>query len=106
MRRSARGEMAVVGNTRLETRSVRQDQARTAAWTSGYARNAVVADFAAALLGGLIAFAVRFRYPSFGNPWSTPYIGLSLALPFLWTGVLGASRGYERQLFGVGSEEF
>jgi exopolysaccharide biosynthesis polyprenyl glycosylphosphotransferase len=98
--------MAVVDEARPRIRSLGGSQEQVAAWTSRYARHALGIDFVAALLGGLIAFVIRFRYPSIGNPWSTPYIGLSLALPFLWTGALGLGRGYEQQLFGVGPEEF
>src|SRR5689334_6422838 len=103
---SARGEMAVVDEARPRFRTVAGSREQVAAWTSRYARRAFALDFAAALLGGLMAFGIRFRYPSIDNPWSTPYIVLSLGLPFLWTGALGLGRGYERQLFGVGPEEF
>ncbi len=98
--------MAVVGKARPGARTLQRDRDRIASWTSGYARQALGTDFVAALVAGVIAFGIRFRYPSFGNPWSTPYIGLSLILPFLWISVLGMARAYERQLFGVGSEEF
>jgi FlaA1/EpsC-like NDP-sugar epimerase len=98
--------MAVVEEARPRVRTVGGSREQVAAWTSRYARHALCVDFIAALLGGLIAFVIRFRYPSIGNPWSTPYIGGSLTLPFLWTGALGLARGYEQRLFGVGPEEF
>lgn len=97
--------MAVVDKVRPRVHAVgSRDQ--TEAWTSGYARQAFCADFVAALLAGLIAFSIRFRFPSIGSPWSTPYIVLSLGLPFLWVGTVGVARGYEQRLFGVGPEEF
>src|SRR3954466_14369648 len=98
--------MAVVEEARPRFRTAGGSREQVAAWTSRYARHALCVDFVAALLGGLIAFVIRFRYPSIGNPWSTPYIGGSLTLPFLWTGALGLARGYEQRLFGVGPEEF
>jgi len=98
--------MAVVDEARPRVRPMGGSREQVAAWTSRYARQAFALDFVAALLGGLIAFIIRFRFPSFGSPWSTPYIGLSFALPFLWTGALGLARGYEQRLFGVGPEEF
>src|SRR4051812_27413220 len=98
--------MAVVGKAWPEAQVARGSRSQAESWASGYARQALCVDFFAALLAGLIAFVARFRYPTFGDPWSTPYIGLSLCLPFLWTGVLGMGRAYEQRLFGVGSEEF
>jgi exopolysaccharide biosynthesis polyprenyl glycosylphosphotransferase len=98
--------MAVVEEARPRARTVGGSREQVAAWTSRYARHALCLDFVAALLGGLIAFGIRFRYPSIGSPWSTPYIGGSLVLPFLWTGAMGLARGYEQRLFGVGPEEF
>src|SRR4051812_31623688 len=105
-RRSARGEMAVVDKARPRVRAAGGSREQVDTWTSKYARQALGVDFMAALLGGLIAFAIRFRFPSIGSPWSTPYIGGSLILPLLWTGTLGLHRGYEQRLFGVGPEEF
>jgi exopolysaccharide biosynthesis polyprenyl glycosylphosphotransferase len=98
--------MAVVDEVRPRYRATEGSREQVAAWTSRYARQAFCLDFVAALLGGLIAFGIRFRFPSIGSPWSTPYIGGSLGLPFLWTGALGVARGYEQRLFGVGPEEF
>jgi exopolysaccharide biosynthesis polyprenyl glycosylphosphotransferase len=98
--------MAVVNETRPRVRTVADSREQVAAWTTRYARYAFTLDFLAALLGGISAFAIRFRYPSISNPWSTPYIVLSLGLPFVWTCALSLGRGYERRLFGVGPEEF
>lgn len=98
--------MAVFDEVRPSYRTAGGSPEQVAAWTSRYARQALGVDFVAALLGGLIAFGIRFRFPSIGSPWSTPYIGGSLALPLLWTGALGLARGYEQRLFGVGPEEF
>jgi exopolysaccharide biosynthesis polyprenyl glycosylphosphotransferase len=98
--------MAVVDEARPRFRAAGGSREQVATWTSRYARQALCLDFVAALLGGLIAFGIRFRFPSIGNPWSTPYIGGSLALPLLWTGALGLHRGYEQRIFGVGPEEF
>lgn len=98
--------MAVVDETRPKVRTVAGSREQVTAWTARYARQAYAIDFLAALLGGLIAFGIRFRFPSIGGPWSTPYIVLSLGLPLLWTAALGLGRGYEQALFGVGSEEF
>lgn len=98
--------MAVVDEVRPSYRTAGGSREQVAAWTSRYARQALCADFVAALLGGLIAFGIRFRFPSIGSPWSTPYIIGSLGLPVLWTGALGLARGYEQRLFGVGPEEF
>ncbi len=98
--------MAVVDKVRTKVRAVDGTREHVAAWTSRYAWQALCVDFMAALLAGVIAFGVRFRYPSVGSPWSTPYIVLSFALPFLWIGVLSLARGYEQRLFGVGPEEF
>ncbi|WP_329242397.1 sugar transferase [Actinoallomurus sp. NBC_01490] len=98
--------MAVVEEARPRARPVGGSREQVAAWTSRYARQAFGLDFVAALLGGLIAFMIRFRFSSFGDPWSTPYIELSFALPFLWTGAVALARGYEQPMFGVGPEEF
>ncbi|MFL6057167.1 MAG: sugar transferase [Actinoallomurus sp.] len=98
--------MAVVGKAWPETQAAHSSRSQVESWASGYARQAFCVDFLVALLAGLFAFVARFRYPTFGDPWSTPYIGLSLGLPFLWTGVLGMARAYEQRLFGVGSDEF
>ncbi len=98
--------MAVVDKVRSKARTVDGTREQVAAWTTVYARQALFADFVAALLAGIIAFGIRFRFPSVGSPWSTPYIVLSFALPFLWIGVLSLARGYEKRLFGVGPEEF
>ncbi|MEV5747783.1 sugar transferase [Actinoallomurus sp. NPDC052308] len=98
--------MAVVGEAWPEAQAAHGSRSRIQSWSSGYARQAWCVDFLVALLAGLFAFVARFRYPTFGDPWSTPYIGLSLVLPFLWTGVLGMARAYEHRLIGVGSEEF
>ncbi|HEY0543288.1 MAG TPA: sugar transferase [Actinoallomurus sp.] len=98
--------MAVIEEARPRARIAGETREQVAAWTTRYARQALCIDFLAALLGGLIAFGIRFRFPSIGSPWSTPYIALSLGLPFLWTGALGLARGYEQPLFGVGPEEF
>jgi exopolysaccharide biosynthesis polyprenyl glycosylphosphotransferase len=96
--------MAVVDRIRSRTRVV--DDARVASWTRGYARQALCVDFLVALFAGLIAFVIRFRFPSIGDPWNAPYIGLSLVLPLLWVGALALSRAYEQRLFGVGPDEF
>jgi exopolysaccharide biosynthesis polyprenyl glycosylphosphotransferase len=98
--------MAVVDKVRPRTRVAGGGRAQAQAWTAGYARQAFCVDFVAALLAGLIAFGIRFRFPSVGSPWSTPYIVLSFVLPFLWIGVIVLGRGYEQRLFGVGPEEF
>jgi exopolysaccharide biosynthesis polyprenyl glycosylphosphotransferase len=98
--------MAVVDKVRPKARAVEGSREQVAAWTLNYARQAFLADFVAALIAGLIAFGIRFRFLSLGSPWSAPYIALSLALPFLWLGVLGLARAYEQRLFGVGPEEF
>jgi exopolysaccharide biosynthesis polyprenyl glycosylphosphotransferase len=98
--------MAVVDEVRTRVSIAGGSREQVATWTSRYARQALAVDFVAALLGGLIAFGIRFRFPSIGSPWSTPYIVGSLGLPFLWTGTLGLARGYEQRLFGVGPEEF
>lgn len=98
--------MAVVNEARPMRRAAGGSREQVATWTSRYARHALCLDAGAALLGGFLAFVIRFRFPAFGNPWSTPYIGGSIALPLLWTGALGLHRGYEQRLFGVGPEEF
>jgi exopolysaccharide biosynthesis polyprenyl glycosylphosphotransferase len=98
--------MAVVDEARPRVRTAGGSREQVATWTSRYARQALCLDLVTALLGGLVAFVIRFRFPAIGSPWSTPYIGGSLALPFLWTGAIGLHRGYEQRLFGVGPEEF
>jgi exopolysaccharide biosynthesis polyprenyl glycosylphosphotransferase len=98
--------MAVIEKVRKANHEVGKRRTQAEPWTVGYARRAFCTDFVAALLAGLIAFGIRFRFPSIGSPWSTPYIGLSLILPLIWIGVIGLGRGYERRLFGVGAEEF
>jgi exopolysaccharide biosynthesis polyprenyl glycosylphosphotransferase len=97
--------MTVVDRMRSGAQVV-DDVRRVASWTRRYARQALCVDFLVALLAGLSAFVIRFRFPSIGNPWSAPYIGLSLVLPLLWVGVLALARGYEQRLFGVGPDEF
>jgi exopolysaccharide biosynthesis polyprenyl glycosylphosphotransferase len=98
--------MAVIDEVRPSAHSAEGSRAQVAAWTSRYARQALGADFVAALIAGALAFLLRFRFPEIGNPWSGPYILVSLALPFLWIGALGFAHGYEPRLFGVGPEEF
>lgn len=96
--------MAVVG--RIRSRAGVVDGPKIASWTRGYARQALCVDFLVALLAGLIAFVIRFRFPSIGDPWNAPYIGLSLLLPLLWVAALALAHAYEQRLFGVGPDEF
>lgn len=97
--------MTVVDRMRSKARVV-HDGGRVTPWAQGYARQALFADLLVALVAALIAFVIRFRFPLLGNPWSAPYIGLSLVMPLLWVGVLGLARAYEQRLFGVGPDEF
>lgn len=96
--------MAVVDKTRANGREVWRERRATDAWTSGYARRALACDALSALLAGVVAFVLRFV--TWASPWNLPYTMLTLALPFIWVGVLSLSRAYEHRLFGVGSEEF
>jgi exopolysaccharide biosynthesis polyprenyl glycosylphosphotransferase len=98
--------MAVIDEVRRYVHSTEGSKEDVATWSSRYARQALCVDFVAALLAGLLAFVIRFRFPSVGNPWSTPYIVGSLLLPVLWISALGLAHGYEQRLFGVGPEEF
>ncbi len=77
---------------------------QTVPWTVWYRRWALAIDVAAALVGGLVAFFVRF--PDTVPEMFYPYISLSVALPILWVLFLAVNRAYEPRLFGVGWEEF
>ncbi|HEX2312982.1 MAG TPA: sugar transferase [Thermomonospora sp.] len=81
-----------------------RDRHRVAAWIPRYLRWALVLDFLAMLVAGLVAFAVRFSpVPEGYTIW---YVVLAAALPVLWVTVLAIGRGYEPRYIGVGSEEF
>ncbi|MCD0447801.1 sugar transferase [Actinocorallia sp. API 0066] len=73
-------------------------------WTTGYVATAVVCDFLVVSAGTLLGFFLRF--PGTPHENSMPYVVLSVALPFLWVGVLAFVGAYDRGVFGEGSEEY
>ncbi|WP_233510169.1 sugar transferase [Actinomadura craniellae] len=81
-----------------------QRRSQGASWTGWYLRWAVGLDFLSMLLGGLLAYVLRFQTSSGTSNW--PYISFTAALPVLWIVTLALRRAYEPRLIGVGSEEF
>lgn len=71
------------------------------AWTRIYVRAVAVADFGAAVIGGLAAIWLRF-----GSQASDKYLVLTFALPPLWMFAVGFVGGYEMRFLGTGSDEF
>jgi exopolysaccharide biosynthesis polyprenyl glycosylphosphotransferase len=72
-------------------------------WLRQYLVRAVLLDAGCALVAGALALVVRFGEVT---PYVAPYLALSLVLPLVWVGVVGANRAYEPRLIGLGSEEF
>jgi exopolysaccharide biosynthesis polyprenyl glycosylphosphotransferase len=66
-----------------------------------YARQAEIADFAAAVVAAAAGIGVRF-----GAHPNDRYLLLSLALPLLWVIAVRVFGGYEKRFLGAGSDEF
>jgi exopolysaccharide biosynthesis polyprenyl glycosylphosphotransferase len=74
-----------------------------ASWEIGYVVGLLIADLAAGLVGGAVAFAARFGQV---NPQNRAYVLISAALPGLFLLTLLLSRAYERRFLFVGSDEY
>jgi exopolysaccharide biosynthesis polyprenyl glycosylphosphotransferase len=103
------GRGAVAGNTAVSENwpadrvIARLSAQSSASWTSGYLRQAVIADSICGLAAGLLAFQVRFENLGVGEG---QYLLLSLILPVLWVIVVGLAGGYDSRFIGVGTDEF
>jgi exopolysaccharide biosynthesis polyprenyl glycosylphosphotransferase len=64
-------------------------------------RWALVGDFTASLVGGVLAIGLRF-----GSDPHLGYVALAALIPFGWTLAVFAQRGYERRFLGTGPEEY
>lgn len=94
-----------VANVRAALADLPIVRPRVRGWERAYVQRLVAADMTAALLAGLIAYAVRFG--SAGTAYESRLYGwLSLLMPVLWVGAKWAARSYEPRFHGVGSEEF
>jgi len=70
-------------------------------WRQRYQAICLVSDFVMAFVAGSAAYFVKVGW---GGRLS--YILLTIALPFIWVGVVALNRAYETRFLGVGSEEF
>jgi FlaA1/EpsC-like NDP-sugar epimerase len=75
-----------------------------ASWEVGYVLVLLVADLAAGLVGGEVAFAARFG--SEVTPYNRAYVLVSAVLPGLFLLSLVLSRAYERRFLFVGPDEY
>jgi exopolysaccharide biosynthesis polyprenyl glycosylphosphotransferase len=73
-------------------------------WHAWYIGFALVLDFLSVFAGALVGYVLRFSGAAASS--ATPYIVLTIFLPFLWLLNLRFCGAYERSLIGVGSEEF
>ncbi|MEO5875063.1 MAG: sugar transferase [Streptosporangiaceae bacterium] len=73
-------------------------------WNTRYVGLVLVLDFFSVFAGALLGYGLRFSWSTDSS--ATPYIVLTILLPFLWLLTLRFCGAYERSLIGVGSEEF
>ena len=76
-------------------------QLATVPWERGYRHRAMLGDVACSLGGGALAMLIRFPGAAL-----SPYLALTVALPFLWVASVALAGGYEARFAGSGSEEF
>lgn len=74
-------------------------------WQRGYLRKLVCSDAAAAAVGAIVAYQLRFGAGATRTE-MVAYLSLILALPVLWVLSVTLARGYETRFLGVGSEEY
>jgi len=86
------------------TRPSAAELGKVTPWPRWYRRWLLAIDLAAALVGGVVAFVIRF--PDAVPEQAYAYLSLSVALPVAWVVLMGINRAYEPRLFGVGWEEF
>ena len=87
----------------------KSESARTAhpaAWMGAYLRRAALLDALCAILGGLVAFGVRFGFNFHVSTVPAAYLDFTLALPLLWLGAVALAGGYDPRFIGVGLDEF
>ena len=70
-------------------------------WRQRYQAICLASDFVMALVAGIAAYFVKVGWRI-----GLTYILLTIALPFVWVGVVALNRAYETRFLGVGSEEF
>ncbi len=78
-------------------------------WAGPYVRRAIALDVLAALVSALVATTLAGVFDS--GRWSMDrlsagYLYVVVASPAAWVTAVALSRGYERRLLGVGTEEF
>jgi exopolysaccharide biosynthesis polyprenyl glycosylphosphotransferase len=100
------GDRVSSGSTAVE--QARRSQSRQAtpnltAWTSGYLRRTMLADFLCTLAAAFLAYEIRFDPTSY-RPGL--YLAFTSLLPLLWMGSLALVGGYDLRFIGVGSDEF
>ncbi|BFU43445.1 sugar transferase [Krasilnikovia sp. MM14-A1004] len=71
-------------------------------WEARYVRYLLIVDVGAAVTATLAAFVLRFQGARYAN-W---YLALSVLIPLVWVAILALTRGYERRLLFVGTEEY
>jgi len=69
-------------------------------WTTRYLRRAAFADVGCGLIGGLLAFQIRF------DGQAGEYLALSLTLPLVWMATVALSGANDIRFIGVGTDEF
>jgi len=74
-------------------------------WIARYTRWVVVGDAVSALLGAVVALAVRFGLVAVEGP-NELYLPLSLVFPCVWVALLAMGRSYEPRFIGEGTDEF
>lgn len=65
----------------------------------------MVADGLVALIAAVLALLLRFGH-TFGTHANGVYVAVTLAIPFVWVGVLYLGRCYEHRFLGEGADEF
>lgn len=77
---------------------------RSTRWVAWYLRRVLILDFLIALTAGLLAFVLRFGAGAL--TYSTGYVLLTAALPFVWVASLLFAGAHKPRVVGIGSEEF
>ena len=93
--------VSVVGT--LVRRTSRPSRTISLRWQRRYVAAAVGVDFAIAALVSLIAFLMRFHWPTYAND---AYLIGSALFPLLWLLTLYLSKAYEPRYLFVGSDEY
>jgi len=78
-------------------------QPQSLRWQRRYVVAAVGVDFSIAILVSVIAFLMRFHWPTYAND---EYVVGSAVFPVLWLATLYLSKAYETRYLFVGSDEY